>query len=130
MSDIAETYQEQQAQEPKTPQAQSFATVTAVHADGLGLRFDGETEASQKHYKCNQYCKFAAGQRVYIQKDGGTYVVLFPVGDPAISVSADSASAADVADGLKNQNGGGTIWLRVSSNKVQWRGRNTSWADI
>lgn len=130
MSDITETYQEQRAQETKAPQVQSFATVTAVYADGLGLRFDGETETSQKHYKCNQYCKFAAGQRVYIQKDGGTYVVLFPVGAPSSAVAADFASAADLADGIKNQNGGGTIWLRVSSNKVQWRIRNTSWADI
>ena len=60
-----------------------FATVGDVYSDGLSLIFDGQTQATSKHYKCNTSCKFTAGQRVRIIKDSGTYVVEYPVGRPA-----------------------------------------------
>ncbi len=119
MSDIAESYQEQQAQEPREVQTPSFATVTAVYGDGLGLRFDGENEPSRKHYKCNQYCKFAAGQRVYLVKDGGTFIVLCPVGAPQ-TPTVSSAESADHADGVSDQNGY-LLYFRVISNGLQFR---------
>lgn len=97
MSEIAETYQQQQSEAMPESGAASFATVAQVHEDGLSLIFDGEGTVASKHYKCNQYCKFEAGQRVYLQKDGGTYVVLFPVGAPNSSVAADTAAKADSA---------------------------------
>ena len=57
-----------------------LATVNAVYDDGLSLIFDGQTEASQKHYKRNTAVTFAAGQRVKIVKMSGTYIVEYPVG--------------------------------------------------
>lgn len=60
----------------------NFATVAGVFADGLTLIFDGEEEASEKHYKCNTSIKFSAGDRVRIMKDSGTYVVEYIVGNP------------------------------------------------
>lgn len=96
MSEIMESYQDECESLPQEPAAESFATIGSVYADGISLVFDGESAASAKHYKCNQYCKFAAGQRVYLQKDGGTYVVLFPVGAPT-SVAADTATSATSA---------------------------------
>lgn len=61
----------------------NFATVGAVYSDGISLIFDGQQQATSKHYKCNTSCRFSAGQRVRIIKDSGTYVVEYPVGWPA-----------------------------------------------
>lgn len=99
MSEIVESYQEeQQIEEPKAPEY-SFATIGGVYDDGLALIFPGAEEASEKHYRANLYCKFAKGQRVYLAKDSGTYVVLFPIGVPGSEeVKADSATTATKAD--------------------------------
>ena len=79
------------------PAEQSFATVGTVHPDGIALVFDGEETESLKHYKCNAYIPFAPGQRVRIIRDSGTYVVEYPVGNPAGSVTADYAARAGYA---------------------------------
>jgi hypothetical protein len=63
----------------------NFATVGAVYADGVTLIFDGESEPTEKHYKCNTSVKFAAGDRVKILADSGTYVVEYVVGAPKTS---------------------------------------------
>lgn len=98
MSEIVESYQEeQQIEEPKVPEY-SFATIGGVYDDGLALIFPGAEEESEKHYRANLYCKFATGQRVYLAKDSGTYVVLFPVGVPGSKeIEADRASSAATA---------------------------------
>lgn len=103
-TEIESSYQDAQKQEDQPITSPSFATIAGLHADGASLIFDGETEASEKHYRANLYCKFEVGQRVYIAKDNGTYVILFPVGVPnseTISVdstkTAESASSADKA---------------------------------
>ena len=70
------------ADEANEPQSANFATIGAVYEDGVSLIFDGETEESQKHYLVNTSASFAAGQRVKITKDCGTYVVEYPVGVP------------------------------------------------
>ena len=59
-----------------------FATIGTKYSDGLSLIFDGQTEESAKHYKCNTSITFSAGQRVKIIKDSGTYIVEYPVGNP------------------------------------------------
>lgn len=98
MSEIVENYQEeQQLEEQKAPEY-SFATIGDVYDDGISLIFPGAEEASEKHYRANLYCKFAKGQRVYLAKDSGTYVVLLPVGIPGSKkVKADSATTATTA---------------------------------
>lgn len=98
MSEIVENYQEeQQLEEQKAPEY-SFATIGDVYDDGISLIFPGAEEASEKHYRANLYCKFAKGQRVYLAKDSGTYVVLFPVGVPgSIDVKADKSTTAESA---------------------------------
>lgn len=60
----------------------NFATVGEVFDDGVSLIFDGESEPSEKHYLCNRCAVFAAGDRVRILADGGTYIVEYPVGTP------------------------------------------------
>lgn len=69
---------------PEEDEAQEFclATVGAVSAEGVTLIFDGQTEASGKTYKVNTTVPFAAGDRVRIKKDSGTYIVEFVVGAP------------------------------------------------
>lgn len=81
MSEIIETYQQEQEQLGKTELPQmAFATVVSVNNDGLELRFDGETEASAKHFPCNTGVSFSAGQRALLMKVNGSYVALCPVG--------------------------------------------------
>ncbi len=91
---MIETYQQAAALEPAEPQEASFATVGAVHADGVTLIFDGQEEATAKHYKVNAFVVFKAGDRVRIIKDSGTYVVEYPVGNPKTAFAADSADNA------------------------------------
>lgn len=80
MEGITEMVAQQPEQE--TPVC-NFATVGDVYEDGVTLIFDGETEAGEKHYKCNTSVVFAAGDRVKILPDSGTYVVEYVVGAPA-----------------------------------------------
>lgn len=95
---IAETYQEQQQMQEDATPAYTFATVGGVYNDGISLIFPGSEQPSEKHYRANLYCKFSAGQRVYLAKDSGTYVVLFPVGIPgSMTIASDSASTASKA---------------------------------
>ena len=103
-TEIESSYQDTQKQQERHAAPPSFATIAGLYDDGASLIFDGETEPSEKHYRANLYCKFEVGQRVYIAKDNGTYVILFPVGVPnskTISVdstkTAESASSADKA---------------------------------
>lgn len=79
---MTETFQEQKAIEPPQVVEISFATIAAVYSDGIALIFDGQSEATDKHYKCNSSIVFTAGQRVKICKDSGTFIVEYPVGNP------------------------------------------------
>lgn len=81
MSEIIETYQQEQEQLGKTElPGMALATVVSVNEDGLELIFDGETEASTKHFPCNTGVSFSAGQRALLMKVNGSYVALCPVG--------------------------------------------------
>lgn len=61
-----------------------FATVSEVLDDGVTLIFDGQDEATDKHYRCNTGVLLLAGDRVKVCKDSGTYVVEYVVGSPAL----------------------------------------------
>lgn len=60
----------------------SFATVGAVYDDGITLIFDGDEDATEKHYLCNTSVTFRAGDRVKIFEASGTYIVEYVVGHP------------------------------------------------
>ncbi len=93
-------YQEEQeiiAAEQESP-IQTFATIGGVFEDGVSLIFDGEETATEKHYKCNTFFKYQPGDRVYILKDSGTYVVICVIGAPAQSIAADTAGTATTAE--------------------------------
>lgn len=77
----------------------NFATIKAVHDDGVTLSFDDGSE-SQKHYKVNSGVVFNAGDRVRILEDSGTYVVEYVVGRPIKAINAGTASTAGGADKL------------------------------
>ena len=77
----------------------NFATIKAVHDDGVTLSFDDGSE-SQKHYKVNSGVVFNAGDRVRILEDNGTYVVEYVVGRPIKAITAGTASTADSANKL------------------------------
>lgn len=79
-----------------------FATVGAVYEDGITLIFDGQEEASEKRYKCNTSISFAAGDRVKIAQDSGTYVVEYVVGYPGSGGGGGSGGSID-ADTLNGK---------------------------
>ena len=78
---ILDTQQQVEQAQPSPAPEFCFAVVAAVHSDGLSLYIGAEKTPTQKHYKCNTSCRFSAGQKVYIQKAGGEYIVLFPIGN-------------------------------------------------
>lgn len=59
-----------------------MATIAEIFEDGVTLIFDGQEEATDKHYKCNTSAKLAAGDRVMLDSESGTYVVAYAVGNP------------------------------------------------
>ena len=98
MSEILEDFQQEEAIKEPEAANYSFAVIGEVYEDGVSLIFPGSEEPSEKHYKANLYCKFKAGQRVYIAKDSGTYIALFPVGKPGSEdIVADTATKAKTA---------------------------------
>lgn len=88
----------------------AFAVVESVEEDGLRLKFDGEEQAGEKHYKCNTFFVFKPGDRVYCAKDSGSYVAICKIGAPAKEITfeadyaeeAGSATTAEKADAVKN----------------------------
>ena len=61
------------------PAPYRLATVVSVYDDGVTLQFDGETAARSKRYPCNAAVTFSSGQRVRVEKVGGTYIAAYPV---------------------------------------------------
>ena len=119
---MVENYQQEQTlKEPETPNY-TFATIGQIYDDGMSLIFPGAEGPSEKHYKANLYCKFEAGQRVYIAKDSGTYVVLFPVGisgsKQVVSDSAKTAETATKADTANTADSAKTANQANSSKKL------------
>lgn len=109
-----ETQPEQIAEQQQQP---SFATVAEVYTDGLTLLFDGEEEPGEKHYKCNTSVVFAAGDRVKIAADSGTYVVEYVVGSPKQSEDDPSTVTGIPAGGAL-----GTVLRKKTSSDydVEW----------
>lgn len=103
---MIENYQEEKEleEEIQEPEDQHFATVAGVYSDGLTLKFDGAAAASSKRYKCNTFFKFAVGDRVFIMKDSGTYVVICKIGAPATSINVDYAASANTANSATTAN--------------------------
>ena len=62
----------------------NFATIGEIYEDGVSLIFDGQEEATEKHYKVNTSIVFHAGDRVKILADSGTYGVEYVVGTPKV----------------------------------------------
>ena len=91
-------YQEEQEIQEKQPENASFATIAQVYEDGVTLLFGKEKKKKKKRYRVNSFAVFHAGDRVFLAKDSGTYVVLFPIGTPKASFRADTAAQADTAN--------------------------------
>ena len=129
--------------EETQPPEFAFATVGEVYEDGVSLIFDGETEATEKHYKVNTSVVFHAGDRVKIASDAGTYVAEYVVGNPGATAPHELPSGGSAGQALTKSSGtdyaaqwttingmpaGGTTGqaLRKSSNTDF----SASWADV
>ena len=61
-----------------------LATVSEVSSSGVRFVLDGQTAATQKSYKMLLTGRtLAAGARVIVMKQSGTYVVLGQIGTPS-----------------------------------------------
>lgn len=126
---MIENYQEEQEllEEQEEPADQHFATVAGVYSDGLTLTFDGASGPSSKRYKCNTFVKFAAGDRVFLMKDSGTYVVVCKIGNPASSIIADSADTADKALAVGEYGTELPITFRIQGYAIEYMGGDGVW---
>ncbi|MDD3193905.1 MAG: hypothetical protein PHE47_08725 [Oscillospiraceae bacterium] len=95
-------YQEEQEIRESRPEEACFATIAQVYEDGVTLLFADQNTPSQKKYCCNSFAVFHAGDRVFLAKDSGTYVVLFPIGQPKAGFHADTATKATTATNAAN----------------------------
>lgn len=132
---ILETEQQVAEQQPKAEPEFHYATVAEVYSDGLSLYIGAETTPTEKHYKCNTTCKFSAGQKVYVQKAGGEYVVLFPIGNPATEIvvdRAEKANSATVAEELKNtETNFGNLRLKAQyTNQLEYQIKGSEWIKL
>ena len=59
-----------------------LGTVSSVDSSGITVLMDGDETAGTKKYKCNSAVRFAAGDRVKIEENSGTYLVEYPIGAP------------------------------------------------
>lgn len=77
LSDLNDIIVENEAQEEIV-----LATVTEVGTEGVKILIDGSDEAGEKEYKVNSIQKIAAGDRVKIFKNSGTYLIEYRIGAP------------------------------------------------
>lgn len=132
MSEIIKNYQEEQSLEQPQPEAARLATVSYVGSSGLLLVFDGEQASDGKYYLCNNGIKYQSGDRVLVQKVGGSYIVVCRVGRPDALIIVDRAELARRAIRVDNMSGNygdiefaqdslGEIWAHnVANNENQW----------
>lgn len=75
---MIDNYQAERALEKELRQAPVYniARIGAVYDDGVTLIFPGATSPSEKHYLTNAQATFYAGDKVYIVKISGTYIVV------------------------------------------------------
>lgn len=92
-----------------------FATVGSVFDDGVTLIFDGQTAATEKHYKCNTSVLFHAGDRVKIASDSGTYVVEYIVGNPGANAPVPKGGTSGQVLAKKSGTDGDVVWKNISS---------------
>jgi len=98
VSEIIRSYQEEKSLERKEPEAARLATVDYVGSRGLQLIFDGESSSDGKYYLCNNGIKYQYGDRVLVQKVGGSYIVVCREGRPDAVIRVDRADQADEAN--------------------------------
>lgn len=83
---IIENAQEEKKLEQEEQPTELFATVSAVHAHGVQIQLDGESEPGEKHYKVIQSYLPKVGDYVLVLKIGGSYLIIGSKGAPIAAV--------------------------------------------
>lgn len=132
MTGIIESYQQERALDQPEPEAARLAVVDYVGSSGLQLIFEGEDTSDGKYYLCNNGIKYQRGDRVLVQKVGGSYIVVCRVGRPDALIIVDRADEAYRAIRIKNlaygkadlelyKDSHGAFWIHNSANTdSQW----------
>lgn len=95
----------------------NFATIGEIYDDGVSLIFDGQEDATEKHYKVNTSIVFHAGDRVKILADSGTYVVEYVVGTPKVEEPGGEAVTGLPTGGTTGQ---ALVKTSDEDNDVSW----------
>lgn len=95
MSDIIETYQEEQELEAPKLTDICIAKIVEVTEEGVIVQFEGEEGNSTKAFPFNVTAGLKAGMRAVMQKINGTYVAMLPVG-----TKAESGGGTEIVDDL------------------------------
>ena len=95
-----------------------FATVGAVHDDGVTLILDGQGGATTKHYKCNTSVLFHPGDRVKIASDSGTYVVEYIVGSPGADAPIPKGGSSGQVLAKKSGTDGDVEWKNITQSST------------
>lgn len=95
-----------------------FATVGTVYDDGVTLIFDGQEEATAKHYKCNTSVLFHAGDRVKIASDSGTYVAEYIVGSPGADAPIPKGGSSGQVLAKKSGTDGDVEWKNITQSST------------
>lgn len=111
MNDFTEIISEESAEQTIV---RKLATIGAVYSDGVSLIFDGESAATEKHYKTNTAIIFAAGDRVKIAELSGTYVVEYIVGAPGADYPASPLPTGGTTGQVLAKSGNGNY-------EVEWK---------
>lgn len=77
---ILKTYQQIESYRIPKTQTSQYATISGVYDDGVSLLFDNAAEGSIKHYPINKNLEVSIGDRVKIEKAGGSYIVAYALG--------------------------------------------------
>lgn len=124
-SGIIGSYQEEKELELPQPEAARLATVQTVGTNGLRIIFDGETASNGKDYLCNTAIKYKPGDRVLVQKVGGSYIVVCTIGKPTanssyrtIRVDNMAGNYGDLEFAMDTQ---GVLWVNnVADTNGKW----------
>lgn len=87
MSEILETYQEEQEILTREEKEYAIATIIEDKTSTVIVKFDGEEENSTKEFPKNVGIKFSAGQRVVMRKINGNYICEYPISGESPSPS-------------------------------------------
>lgn len=90
-----------------------LATIASVEAGGVKIQIDGDEAAGDKIYRVNAQQMFAAGDRVKIEKNSGTYIVEYVLGNPMARYPIPSGGSAGQVLAKNSATNYDVVWASI-----------------